>query len=506
MTIQILENEKWFGSEVVHALDYPYGKDTEATVDTEHCSCGNQTAPLMLSTAGRYIWCDTGFTAKFEGGKIEVSAAHGEIDFGDEIGTLRTAYKSACQKHFAPNGVLPPEEFFTSPQFNTWIELIYDQNQKDILNYARTAVKEGFKPGVLMIDDIWSNYYGKWDFDRAKFPDPKAMMDELHALGFKVIMWICPFVSLDSAEFRALSAKGGFLKDEGGNIRLVNWWNGFSACLDLTNPADEEWFTEQTGKLVSEYGVDGFKFDAGDSNYYKENDMTEKPVLPTGQTELWAKFGLKYPYNEFRACFGCAGLPLVQRLCDKGHRWGRGGVGEIIPNTVMQGLLGYGYCCPDMVGGGSFGDFLPGAKAFDPELFVRYCAASALLPMIQFSAAPWRVLGEDDYASVKALMKQREEYLPEILELVKESSVTGEVAVRHMEYVFPNEGFADCKDQFMLGDTLLVAPCIEKGKSEREVRLPVGKWKTEDGKVLDGGKTVTLPAPFDRVPVLRKVD
>ena len=57
----------------------------------------------------------------------------------------------------------------------------------------------------------------------------------------------------------------------------------------------------------------------------------------------------------------------------------------------------------------------------------------------------------------------------------------------------------------MLGDSLLIAPCLEKGKREREVRLPSGKWQSEDGKVYDGGKTVTVPAPFDRVPVLRKI-
>ena len=154
MKIKILDGEKWFGSEVVHALDYPYGADSEATVDTEHCSCGNQTAPLMLSSAGRYLWCDKGFTAVFSGGEITADSANGEIDFSDERGTLRTAYAAACAKHFPSNGVLPPEEFFTRPQFNTWIELIYDQNQKDILAYARKAVEEGFEPGILHMEQL----------------------------------------------------------------------------------------------------------------------------------------------------------------------------------------------------------------------------------------------------------------------------------------------------------------------------------------------------------------
>lgn len=505
MEIKFLDNEYWFGPEVAKGLEYPLSNESTVEVCTEPAPCGNQTQPLMLSTCGRYIFCQTGFTAKFDKGTLTVTSKTGEVDFSEGHENLRGAFLAASNKHFPANGMLPPEDFFTSPQFNTWIELIYDQNQKDILNYARTAVKEGFKPGVLMIDDLWSNYYGKWDFDRAKFPDPKAMMDELHALGFKVILWICPFVSMDSAEYRDLCGKGAFVRSEGGDPAHTWWWNGISAVLDMTNPVDLEWFKGQCDRLVNEYGVDGFKFDAGDAHFYSENEKMHEQILPTGQTELWAKFGLNYAYNEFRACYACGGLPLVQRLCDKGHTWGKGGLAELVPNSCMQGMLGYAFGCPDMVGGGSFADFLPGATRFDPELFLRSTSASALLPMIQFSAAPWRVLDEEQYAAVKSMMAQREEYMPEIMELVRTSATTGESAVRHMEYVFPGEGLQGVKDQFMLGDTILVAPCLEKGANTREVKLPAGTWKAEDGTVYEGGKTVNVSAPFDRVPVFRKI-
>ncbi|MCI8590518.1 MAG: glycoside hydrolase [Clostridiales bacterium] len=507
MNIHFLPGEKWYGPEVVNGFNYPLDETANQTICLEPCTCGNQTNPLMLSTAGRYIFCDTGFTAVIHNGSMEVTSKTGTIDFYSEGQNLRGAFLAAAKAHFPANGVLPPEEFFTSPQLNTWIELIYDQNQKDILNYARTAVAEGIKPGVIMIDDLWSNYYGKWDFDRKKFPDPKGMMDELHALGFKVIMWICPFVSLDSAEYRDLSARGCFVRDPNTEQPCYTWWwNGISAVLDFTNPTDVAWFEEQTEYLVKEYGVDGFKFDAGDAGFYGENSKTYAPVLPTGQTELWAKFGLKYPYNEYRACYGCAGLPLVQRLCDKGHSWNTGGLGAVLPNSIMQGLLGYAFGCPDMVGGGSFADFLPGAKQFDPELFVRYCGASTLLPMIQFSAAPWRVLDKEHYAAVKDLMKQREEYMPVIMKLVREATKTGEPAVRHMEYVFPGQGLANVNDQFMLGDDLLVAPCVTKGTAERQVALPEGSWKAEDGTIYMGGTTIAVPAPLGRIPVFTRID
>ncbi len=54
----------------------------------------------------------------------------------------------------------------------------------------------------MEIDDRWQHAYGDLDFDRKKFPDPKAMVDQLHAMGFKVTTWVMPFVQADSQAFR----------------------------------------------------------------------------------------------------------------------------------------------------------------------------------------------------------------------------------------------------------------------------------------------------------------
>ena len=114
---------------------------------------------------------------------------------------LRGAFRAAAEAHFPADGKLPPEEFFSKPQYNTWIELIYNQNQKDITEYCRHIVENDMPKGVIMIDDLWTPYYGSWEFDRVKFPDPKGMIDLLHEWGFRVMLWICPFVSPDSFEF-----------------------------------------------------------------------------------------------------------------------------------------------------------------------------------------------------------------------------------------------------------------------------------------------------------------
>ena len=95
--------------------------------------------------------------------------------------------------------------FFSAPQYNTWIELTYNQNENDILRYAQSMLDNGSPPGVLMIDDTWQAGYGDWRFEPSRFKDPKGMIDKLHEKGFKVVLWMCPWVSMDIPAFRRIA-------------------------------------------------------------------------------------------------------------------------------------------------------------------------------------------------------------------------------------------------------------------------------------------------------------
>ncbi len=510
LTVSMLPGEAWYGPSTKHGQMMPHTAESTYTMNIETGASCNQDNPLLVSSEGRYIFAPKGFTVEIRDGVIDVSSRFGEIYFSEGHGCLRDALLHAAQTYFPSTGTIPPEEFFTIPQYNTWIELIYDQNQADVLKYAHGIVDNGMTAGILMIDDGWNDYYGQFRFAVSKFPDPKAMCDELHAMGFKVMMWICPFISPDSPEFRYLKEhdmlikqcgiKGALSEDATAAVR--EWWNGWSGVLDMTNPETEEWLYGKLSALVEEYGVDGFKLDAGDAVYYFEDDITHSPVTPAEHAALWNKFGLRFDYNEFRACFGCAGQPLVQRLHDKAHEW-ETGVAALVPDTLTQANLGYAYVCPDMIGGGSFVDFLPGSTTFDDELLVRYCEASALMPMMQFSLAPWRVLDEEKYKIILKMSALHEEFAPEIIRLAKESSVTGEPIIRSLEYVFPHCGYEKITDCFMLGNDILVAPVCEKGATTRTVELPCGTWQDDMGAIHTGGGKITVDAPLDRLPYFR---
>lgn len=498
LEIPLEDGERVWAGKVAQGIDLP-AKDS-LVIDL-HNNFGNQMTPLLMTSRGRYIWSDEPFTATVSDGKITIRDNDAPIETAVVGENLQDAYRFCMKKFFPPEG-LPPREFFEVPQYNTWIEFQYNQNQAGILEYARSIVLNGFKPGILMLDDTWMEDYGKWVFHPGRFPDPKAMCDELHALGFKIMLWIVPFVSLDQyqlcEEIHALPGNGFIQRPEGGGDYPFWWWNGISGCLDFSDPAAIGWLEGKLDALMTEYGIDGFKFDAGDLDAWPDPaESVNKGGFSRQQLcYAWASLCEKYKYNELRACWKLGGKPYVQRLHDKGHHFGA--LQRLIPEMIVTNLFGWWYAAPDMIGGGSFASFLPGCE-INQDLIVRSAQVHALMPMMQFSVAPWRVLDAEHLAAVKKAVAIREELLPAIVGLMEKASTEGEPVIMPLEFCFPGQGYADIIDEYMLGPELLLAPMVEEG-FEREVVLPAGCWKADDGTRYEGPATVTVQVPLERIP------
>lgn len=494
MKISNLKDEVWYGGLVAEGIHMPF---RNRRVKISKNMSENQAVPMLISNKGRYIYSEAGFDAEITEEFVNIEKNTEEVILNGDGSSLREALCN-IKGRFAPqNGVYPAEILFRYPQYCTWIELIYEQNQRDIIRYAEDILKNGFPRGVIIIDDTWQTDYGVWEFNPERFSDPKGMVEKLHSMGFAVMLWICPFISPDSMVFRELRDKKLLVCDKDGEVAIRKWWNGYSAVLDFTNPEAVGWFEEKCGGLISEYGVDGFKFDAGDPIHYEDDDLCFCNTSANGQSELYAKFGTRYAFNEYRSCFKCTEEGLVQRLSDKAHSWGETGLAALVPNGIAAGLCGYPYVCPDMIGGGSFKDFTDGSDSLDEELVIRYAQCAALFPVMQFSAAPWRVLSEFGAGCCRNAAELHIKYGDYIMEEVRKSAKTGEAILRHMEYEFSNQGFENITSQYMLGSRILVAPVLEKGKTTVDVVLPQGKWRCGDGEVIDGGRTVEMPAPLD---------
>ncbi|MEP6594759.1 MAG: glycoside hydrolase family 31 protein [Ginsengibacter sp.] len=507
--IIIRRGENWYGGAVNegHKMPFPQGYSLNLFGDNK----GNQSSPLLLSSKGTFVWSEEPFQFGLKNNQLIISGAPGKVIIDSNGHTLAEAFERASKRFFPASGKLPDTLLFSRPQYNTWIELVYNQNQEDILKYAHSIIDNGFPPGVLMIDDNWAPYYGKFSFRMDKFSNPVKMINELHSLGFKVMLWVCPFISPDTEIFRELNGKKLLLLDNENNTvvnwekahnpAIINWWNGYSAVLDFTNPETVDWYHKQLDLMVNNFGIDGFKFDGGDMEYYPPRAISYKKATPNKHCELWGTFGTYYPLNEYRAMWKRGGQPLVQRLRDKNHSWED--VQKLIPDIITAGLLGYQFTCPDMIGGGEFGSFI-GRDKLDQVLVVRSAQVSALMPMMQFSVAPWRILNTEYLDAVKKAVQLRMKFTPYIIELAKKSASSGEPITRSLEYSFPNQGFGKIKDQFMLGEKYMITPAVENAYT-RKVIFPKGMWKGDDGKLVNGPATMQIEVPINRLPIFELI-
>lgn len=166
--ISSLENEKWWGGMVALGSQMPF-KENLRLFDLSAENLNNQNVPLLLSSEGRYIWSDKPFSFKVENGNIHIYSDYEKMEPVLAGSTLKEAYLAAAAKHFPPSGQLPDSLFFSMPQYNTWIELMYNQNQEDILKYADNILTNKFPVGVFMVDDNWQKYYGNFVLSRNVF-------------------------------------------------------------------------------------------------------------------------------------------------------------------------------------------------------------------------------------------------------------------------------------------------------------------------------------------------
>jgi len=104
------------------------------------------------------------------------------------------------------------------------------------------------------------------------------------------------------------------------------------------------------------------------------------------------------------------------------------------------------------------------------------------MPMMQFSVAPWRVLDPVHLAATKKTVDIRQQYMPYIMQVMRNSARTGEPAMRPLEYQFPGQGFENVKDQFMMGEKLMVAPVLTSSDT-RQVCFPKGVWNYKNTKI-----------------------
>ena len=378
--------------------------------------------------------------------------------------------------------------------FGLWLSTSFTTNYDEVtVNSFLDGMAEREIPvSAFHFDCFWMKEFSWSDFewDSAVFPDPAGLIKRLHGKGYRVCVWTNPYIAQMSSLFSEAKEKGYLIKRPDGSVWQWDLWQPGMAIVDFTNPDACLWYQSKLQKLI-DIGVDSFKTDFGERiptdviysdgsdpvrmhNYYPY--LYNKTVFellerkPNRETVVFAR----------SATAGCQKFPI---------HWGGDNEStfESMAGTLRGGLSmalsGFGYWSHDIGG-------FEGTP--NPDVFKRWVAFGLLSSHSRLHGSasyrvPWLI---DDEASVvtKFFTDLKISLMPYILKMSELVHTQGVPMMRPMMMEFPEDPNCLYLDrQYMLGDSLLVAP-IFNSDGVADFYLPEGSWiSLITGESVTGG-------------------
>ncbi|MCM1055631.1 MAG: hypothetical protein NC394_08935 [Bacteroides sp.] len=412
----------------------------------------------------------------------------------------------------------------------------------EVLQVARKYKELGIKLDVIVIDFFHWPYQGDWKFDEKYWSKDavKAMTEELHGMGTKVMVSVWPSVDKRSENYYPMEQMGLLSTTDIGSAQTYDY-QGDCGTVDFFNPEAQEFVWEACKRNYRELGIDLFWLDNSEPDSVVYDFENYRYYTGRG-----SKVGCEYPkkyveafYNGMAKDGDFESVNLVRSAWVGSQKyrtlvW----TGDIQSNFESfkdqviagqnMGLAGIPWWTTDI--GGFMTD-----DCRDPEfveLLIRWYQYAVFCPILRMhgNRAPYDIPALDDrdfgggylytghpneiwsygdecFEIMKKWLDIRLSLKDYIAGLMKEASETGAPLIRTMFYEFPeDEKCWSSPEQYMFGSEYLVAPVLSLGARERKVYLPAGKWESlEDKKVYDGGQTVTAAAPLNAMPVFKKL-
>lgn len=415
------------------------------------------------------------------------------------------------------------------------------RTQDEVLTVARQYQKEGIKIDQIVIDFFHWTVQGDWKFDKKYWPDPKAMVDELHSMGIKVIVSVWPSVDRKSENFGPMMEKGLLIRTERGAAQTYDY-QGDCVEIDPFNPETRKYVWEVCRKNYYDYGIDAFWLDNSEPDYgvydFENYRYSAGPALAV--SNLYPQMYSRTFYDGMKESGSDKVVNLLRCAWAGSQKYGNVVWSGDVPSTfeafadqiqcgLNMGLAGIPWWTTDI--GGFMTDDV-NDKDFR-QLLIRWYQFAVFSPVLRMHGdrGPYNIpplddrdwgggylhtgqpnelwsYGEDNYAIMKKYYDIRISMHDYIKQLYEEAHTNGSPLLRAMFYEFPYD--AECwelQDQYMFGNRYLVAPILGLNEWKRDVYLPAGKWKlTSTGEIHEGGQIVTVDAPIDYMPVFERMN
>jgi alpha-glucosidase (family GH31 glycosyl hydrolase) len=484
--------------------------------------------PWMLSSRGYAVWARTdanGTCFDLEGERISVStrADAGPLALALFCATTPAARLRALCRHTGFPALL------AEWGYGFWKSRDVHEHQDDVFDDFDGFRRHRIALDAIVIDSPWATQYNTWEFNPHQFPDAPGMIRTMRAAGVRTVVWVTPWVNLDSRDGQippqkaserlhsrpapnyAPAAAAGHFVNEGDEPFVSHWWMGTGSPIDFTSPAAERWWRE-SAKPVLELGVEGIKADDGDGYYIPPH--VQLADGRTGAQAAWALGGLH------REC--------LQRALDEVHPgtgvlFGRSGwtgqhatgltwAGDqasdfwslrvLVVASLSAACSGFSNFSHDV--GGYLGHRL--VERCPPELLIRWLQFGCFTPLMhahgRMPQEPW-AYGGRVLELYRAYVLLHERLVPYVRAAALTAALTGLPIIRPLCLVDPGDSRGwSITDAYGYGPSLWVAPVLDDGAREREVPLPRGEWiETWSGMRVRGGGEVIVDAPLHRIPV-----
>ena len=385
--------------------------------------------------------------------------------------------------------------------------------------------------GIRMNPDGGSGVQYIWEPDEVLYPDFAGGVADIHEGGYKFLTYANPFI-VDPAtvreedeparfapRFDSMDQMGLLLKNQMGETYIdfvaPNIPQG-NAHPDFSNSETVEFISELLRDVVDTYDVDGWMADFGewvpvDSVHEDGGDAIERrntfPIdwqlanrkalegaRPDGDWVMFARSGWT----------GVQAVAQIHWVGDQETNWSvLDGLPTVVPAMLNLGLAGQPFVTHDIAG------FARGTGPSNRELFQRWTELGAFTPIMRTHDGAdkvnnWRWnTDEETTAHFRKFTYVHCALMGDFMTLASDAEETGAPIVRHLMLVFPDDRETwDISDQFVIGDSLLVAPVTEEGATSRSVYFPAGTWyNVWTGEAVQGGQRSTVDAPIGSPPV-----
>jgi alpha-glucosidase len=540
--------EHFYGlGEKAARLDKRRGQFTMWNSDTPAYKEGTdpiyQTIPFYLGWqdgAAYGIFFDNSYRTNFDFGAssqqyIAFSAEGGEMNYYFFAGP---SMKKILGRYADLTGHMPmPPEWALGNQQSRWT--YYPDTLAEEL--VRRYRAEDLPLDVLYLDIDYMSGYRVFTWDPRSFPDPSAFTEKLRKEGVRVVVIVDPGVkyqppaqgATDAVAHPELArqdksyyvfnqglANNYFLKKKNGNLWIGKVWPGDAVYTDYTIDAAARWWGD-LHRAYTDHGVAGIWNDMNEpSDFVDQTGKTQMDVITyDGDTHSpYAQNRNVFALNEARSTFeglerlqpdlrpyiitraGYAGIQRYSTMWTGDNTATWDALALSIPMFASLGLSGEPFVGADV--GGFIG-------RTDAELMTRWYEVGFLTPFCRnhaqidsYDHEPWR-FGKYYEDIIRKYLKLRYQLLPYLYTALDEAHRTGVPVFRPLLLEYQNDpNTLTIDDQFMVGDSLLVAPIVRPGLTGRLVYLPEGNWfDFWTGRQLKGGDMIRVEAPLDKVPL-----